>query len=94
MNRPYQKHVKSLLVKDLVKFAIPNDIQTGIIKLADYDLNQLLILKNLYLSLRDRSKLSLFAKNKEKNLNFLHIIGKFLYNKSRNIIFVSIKYQN
>lgn len=49
--------------------------------LADGDLNQLVLLKRLHLRLRVKSRVELLAKNKEQNLNMLHIIGKILYNK-------------
>ena len=82
MPKPNKTNMKSILLKNISKNLILNQSQKKIIDFADNDLNQLLIFKKLFLTLKTKNNICLFPKNKEKNLNNLHIIGKILYNKS------------
>lgn len=81
MSRPYKSNLKAILLRGVKKHSISTQSQKRLIDLADGDLNQLLMLKQLHFALKTRSRVALLAKNKEKNLHSLHIIGKILYNK-------------
>ena len=82
LSQPYKANMKSILLLDIPRHSISTQHQKTLLDLADQDLNQLALLKNLQFTFKNNESVALYAKNKEKHKNALHLVARLLYNKS------------